>query len=238
MECFFLTPAELAAKQADNWYILGGPYSTESECLVACEGLAHILNDTFSYANDIDMDGHSVFEGTATPTNFFKENMDFTLINGYLTHGGLTVDTDKLGKLLAESGAANCIVQSDMKCSLILGGTRMGLVFRQSDANNFWVVEWDSTVNKFFLNKWVAGVESESGQTAGAISQGLAFTNVLVTLNGSSIVVYVDDVQVFSITDAFNQTATVHGLALYRTASHGSFHGQGYFDFFTVDPLP
>lgn len=86
-------------------------------------------------------------------------------------------------------------------------GTReIGVIFRWSDANNFWL----ATKNE--LKKVVAGVKQDPASGVASWSAFLPDERLTVTLSGSSITVKRDGVTIATATDSFNSTATRHGV--------------------------
>ena len=106
---------------------------------------------------------------------------------------------------VTNSGIANTNVGVTFKA---LGAREMGLVFRYSDASNFWMATHSGG-----LYKVVAGA-ARANPSSGAASWS-AFVpgeRMTVVLNGNSITVKRDGVTVATATDSFNSTATRHGI--------------------------
>lgn len=89
-------------------------------------------------------------------------------------------------------------------------GTRpLGIIFRASDASNFWIAHTTG------LFKVVAGAAA-ANPASGAVSWApfVAGDRMVVTMNGSTITVSKNGVTVGTATDAFNNTATIHGIEM------------------------
>lgn len=87
----------------------------------------------------------------------------------------------------------------------------LGLAFRISDGNNFWMLWTGGAVagTTYKLMKFVAGAYT----TVVTTTKNSAPGDVLeVAFNGSTITAYVNGSQVATTTDAFNSTATKHGF--------------------------
>ncbi len=80
---------------------------------------------------------------------------------------------------------------------------KWALIFRYSSISNYWSAE------KNGLYKVVSGVKTLVGTYSTAISLD---DRVVAEFNGSAIKVYRNGTQVLSITDAFNSSATRHGI--------------------------
>ncbi|KRE47556.1 hypothetical protein ASG92_09950 [Arthrobacter sp. Soil736] len=86
-----------------------------------------------------------------------------------------------------------------------------GLAFRIADGNNFWMLWTGSPAlgNPYKPMKFVAGAYV----TVTTTSKNAALNDVLeVTLVRSTVTAFVNGVQVATTTDAFNSTATKHGV--------------------------
>lgn len=97
----------------------------------------------------------------------------------------------------------------DLSVLFAAAGNQGGLVFRYVDDSNFWMALNWTTSPQLFLAKVVAGVQTQVG--SGFPAMGSGHTQRVVAI-GSTIVVFEDAGIVASVTDAFNVTATKHGL--------------------------
>lgn len=114
------------------------------------------------------------------------------------------------GYAVIDAGVANGTVQATLQGTVSSGGAGGGgVAFRMTDANNGWFTEADGTSG--YLYKVAGGgfsiVASYGGWVVGDV--------VSVVLSGTSIIVKKNGVQVASVTDSFNSTATKHGLRDY-----------------------
>jgi hypothetical protein len=89
----------------------------------------------------------------------------------------------------------------------------LGLVFRLSDGDNFWAYVANAFSSGFSgLYKFTTG-----GGTIGTLIQQVSLVSgdvIAVVLSGSSITLKQNGATITTVTDAFNQTATNHGLFL------------------------
>jgi len=84
-----------------------------------------------------------------------------------------------------------------------------GVTWRKSDASNFWCCYIDAPNTRFVVSKFVATVETEVDEYLGAI---LDTHEIRVITQGNRHRVRIDYVLRFDFEDAFNNTATKHGL--------------------------
>lgn len=89
-----------------------------------------------------------------------------------------------------------------------------GLVFRYTDLANHWRVLINTSAGSFALQK----VVNTSVMTVAQYSPAVPGTGygLSVRMLGDMLAVYVDGTQRMTATDAFNQTATKHGLTGFR----------------------
>lgn len=90
----------------------------------------------------------------------------------------------------------------------------MGPIWRYSDANNFWLL--DITSSTTIVYKKVASTFTSVATIPNTIAAG---DTVRVVASGSTHTIYLNGAQVYTTTDAFNSTATSHGI---RTATAGT----------------
>ena len=102
-----------------------------------------------------------------------------------------------------------------------------GLVFRMSDASNFWLL-WANQGGGYKLMKCVAGVYTAAAASATVAAAGDVLA---VTLSGASISATVNGTVMATLTDTFNQTATLHGV---RASANSSVGAAVAFDEFAV----
>lgn len=115
------------------------------------------------------------------------------------------------GASIATIDASESDVDIRVKVSASAGGGNAGLVFRYSDANNYWRAFWDGSSGNIFLQKVVSG----SGTTfvnTGVTGGFAAGDQIRVLASGSSIKLYHEGDRYGTVTDSHNSTATKHGL--------------------------
>lgn len=123
--------------------------------------------------------------------------------------------TTSVGSVAVTSSAvSDCNVE--VKFPVVVTYSR--IVFRATDANNYWIVQQNGA--NYELYKRSAGSFGSVLKTSSGIT-ATANDVVKVVLLGSSIRVFVNGVErtEMAITDAFNATATLHGIATDATAS-------------------
>lgn len=92
--------------------------------------------------------------------------------------------------------------------SAVPAGTDSGIVFRMTNISNYWRAGMTG------LYKVVGGVAALAGNYSTPCQPG---DRVAVQLNGNVITAYRNGVQVLSVTDSYNSTATLHGVAVEAT---------------------
>jgi hypothetical protein len=116
----------------------------------------------------------------------------------------------------APSGDGNCaavleagIADANISVQLndVNGGNTQGIVFRATDASNFFFARGFNTNIQVFKKQ--AGALVQLGSYAGGISEGDVLA---VELVGPGIVVKQNGIVRLTLTDSFNQSATRHGL--------------------------
>lgn len=110
-------------------------------------------------------------------------------------------------------GTVSVTMRNAAGSGLLPGG--QGLAFRVQDASNFWLIE-SSGGTLWRLRKIVAGADTAVDQWAGATNND---DIVSVVLSGNSIDVRINGVSRITTSDAFNNTATKHGLAIRKTST-------------------
>jgi hypothetical protein len=97
------------------------------------------------------------------------------------------------------------------------------LLFRYVDANNFWGVEVDPRYNRVSLYNKTGGTQFTRMFIADGTVVNNAVTAVRVDCLGQNITVWVNGVQVASLVDTFNQTATKCGIYMGVNGPSGGF---------------
>lgn len=103
-----------------------------------------------------------------------------------------------------DSGVANCTIRCLYST---VGANSQRLVFRFTDASNFLICQTEGTAYKVY--KYVAGGFTQLGTYSVTPADG---DQIMVVLNGSNIDFYLNGTLRISVSDAFNNTATRHGL--------------------------
>jgi hypothetical protein len=124
--------------------------------------------------------------------------------------------------LSAPSGDGNCAAVLDagvadanisVQLNDVNGGSTQGIVFRATDAHNFFFARGFNTNIQVFRIQ--AGALVQLGSYAGGINEGDVLA---VELLGPGIVVKQNGILRLTLTDSFNQSATRHGLFTDSTA--------------------
>lgn len=125
---------------------------------------------------------------------------------GVQSNRAYNISTAANDRIYIASGVSDCTVTEVVG---VAGGFG-GILFRRTDASNYWRVYWDATT--IYLDKVVAGVASNVS-AAQVVANG---DIVSVVLSGVNIVVKLNGVTIAALTrsDAFSQTGTGHGLYL------------------------
>ncbi|MCS6570342.1 hypothetical protein NYQ35_16165 [Curtobacterium flaccumfaciens pv. flaccumfaciens] len=105
----------------------------------------------------------------------------------------------------------------------------MGPVWRYSDANNFWLI--DISAGATAVYKKVAGSFVSVGTISTLIAAG---DTIRVTASGSTHTIYINGAQAYTTTDAFNSTATSHGMRTATAGTGGYSSAARRFDSFKV----
>lgn len=125
---------------------------------------------------------------------------------GVLSNQAYVATTGTEPVAVIDAGVADCTVS--VVCRPTVG--KQGLAFRVVDISNFWRTV--ALGGNLYLQKTVATVLTDA--PGSPIAQALADGDTLsVVLSGTSIIVKVNGVTKYSITDSQFQTATKHGLA-------------------------
>jgi hypothetical protein len=134
------------------------------------------------------------------------------------------IATNKLYCAVTDGGGGNKNVLTfdagthvgELSVAVTRAGGTLGLVVRQSDNANYIRLETDGSGTR--LIKRVAGVDTTIGSSAA--NPSLWTKTFKVTMSGNDLNVYQDGALVIGpITDAFNNTATKHGLYVNQTVT-------------------
>lgn len=142
---------------------------------------------------------------------------------GIDTNRGYSVGSDPADRqVVVESGVSDPTVAVDVPVLDSGGGT--GLLFRGVDANNYWIFTSEGT--RWALYKRVTGTHT----LVGSFTETPTIGRWEVACSGSSITCKIDSVTKVTATDTTHQTATRHGLRIFRQSATSSSR----FDNFTV----
>jgi hypothetical protein len=167
----------------------------------AASGASHVMalvprlvaKHTFTLADSTDLNAQAGDVGTTwtVPTGAFEvQSSKATSINGIA---------------VVNSGISDGVIQVTPSGMPYAGG----LVFRYTDTSNYWIFYSQGIGNDLSLIKYVGGVPTTVWTTTQAVNSDI----FKVVLNGSSIDVYLTGVLMHSATDAFNSSATHHGIS-------------------------
>lgn len=126
---------------------------------------------------------------------------------GITTNTAYKVTATAQGTAVIDTGLPDFILEVTLLTKTNDGG---GICFRSTDLNNHWMTE--AAVDGGWLYKVSAGSYATRFSIGGVFAIG---ETVRVEAIGSSITVFRNNVQALTMTDAFNQTATKHGLRDY-----------------------
>lgn len=116
-------------------------------------------------------------------------------------------------QVAVDAANADATVEVDMAVLDAIGGG--GLLFRAVDANNYWLFVAEPEIPRWVLYKRVSGTYT----LVASFAQAGATGRLLVTASGSAITCKLDGATLMSVTDTAHQTATRHGLRVYRFGS-------------------
>lgn len=108
-----------------------------------------------------------------------------------------------------------------------------GVVARATDGSNYLVFDFVAATGAIFIRKTVAGTPTTlATDTISAFSNG---DTVKFVVSGPTLTGYRNGIQVLTVSDSFNQTATLHGVWA------SDFSHNGRFDTFSITevaPVP
>lgn len=104
---------------------------------------------------------------------------------------------------VVDSGLSN----STVNASIPVAGNDVGLVMRATDASNY--IRFIIETNVFYLQKCVVGAFTTIASIAGTLVNG---DQLSVSVSGSVFTAYKNGVFILTGTDAFNSSATKHGI--------------------------
>lgn len=109
---------------------------------------------------------------------------------------------------------------------------RAGLLFRATNATNWWFLDWTPDLGYFSLIKCQAGRQTVVKILTLPATGPLVPAVLQVDCEGPEITTYLNGQKQFTVLDSFNRYATLHGVRLLKTGTPGGlalwncFHGQ------------
>lgn len=119
-----------------------------------------------------------------------------------------------------DSGLSDMTYSGEVQSGSGGTGRYAGLVFRQTNATNYLIFNFDNNLNQVELYRYQSGIFNSLGTYAVAIADNTIYTLKVVCV-GSSVQCYIDSALALSVTETFNQTATMHGLWVYSNEGSG-----------------
>lgn len=160
-------------------------------------------SDTFNRA-----DTHQTLGVSSSGHTWEAQSGHFGIVSGR----AFAISPAQRGHTIVETGDGDGTITVSIHSSQEDGNA--GVVFRWSDASNYWVLFYDGGIpgggGQFIaLRKYVAGTPTDLATFSGALADD---DGIGVVLAGSSIEVLQNTTTLGTYTDSFNSTATKHGL--------------------------
>jgi hypothetical protein len=177
----------------------------------------------------IEIDAFKIIEDTFTgdPIALASHTPDIDIVgDGWSITGGTWTVTG--GQLTPPGGTEEAFIETNetdptITCDLIPANlTEPGIVFRYTDANNFWELSLNEGNNELRIYKNDGGVRTEEASVATAALVGGTTYPTTLTVDGNDVTGTVDDgtsVKTVTNTDSFNNTETLHGVKSATNAS-------------------
>lgn len=169
-----------------------------------------LLYDLFTDANGTLLPNHAMTVGAGW-TAFTDTDLQI--------QGNTAQSPTAYGFATADAGAANVTVAAQHKA--MSNGDPNALIVRFADETNYWSVfffiYWNAQGTAALrITKMEAGTETTEAETILPFSgvQEAAYA-IKAVLNGNAIAATINDLALTSVSSAFNNTATKHGLAIY-----------------------
>jgi hypothetical protein len=180
----------------------------------------HVLLDSFNRA-----DNASSLGNLQTPSTLaWTANVGTWGVSSNKAYcaSAITSGSTTLNYVTADAGISNYAFQVEMTKTAGSAISETELVFRYSDASNYWIADITSNAGapSITLYKKVAGAAYEQVGTVYSAATAEGTHTFKVVTSGSSIIVYRDGASIITVTDGFNSTATKVGI--------GVFQGAGY----------
>jgi hypothetical protein len=186
------------------------------------------LTYTATASGPVILDHFTDADGTGLPSHTMDIGPGWTRFEGTGANQ-MAIQTNKVESFQdagagysyqTESGLADCVIA----VATVFGSTTYcKIIFRYVNATNYWMLSVNSLsgTGNVELIKVVAGANTTVSTANLSITLGTGVFWTL-TLSGTSISASVDTANV-STTDAFNQSATKHGIGTYQPTANGCF---------------
>ena len=212
-----------------NWANNGGYFDNVVVDTIGTPPPTLPISDDFNDGNFIGWT--AVDEGTISAPSAWSAATG-TLVQSSNIYGGSTN-----GSVLPKPGTflfyTNGSTWTDYQATFTMRSTdddAVGMMVRYQDPNNYYRFSWDRQRTYRRLVKVENGVFSVLAQDSVAYTKGQTYA-VDIQANGDTLLVSIDGVQVFAVTDG-GTTLTTGSVALYSWANSGSF-----FDNVVVDTV-
>ncbi|MEK3757151.1 family 16 glycoside hydrolase [Paenibacillus sp. FSL P4-0338] len=178
-------------------------------------GLDYFGNPLYNGAPDV---GAFEFQGTVTPPAvLFQEDFEDNDYAGWTTSGGAWSVADDGTKALSQnSGTGEALAYTgdaawrnytySARVKLLNAFGNVGLLFRYADASNYYMFRLNDSGDKAELFKKTAGTLTMVSSTTTSVTPG-QWTELKVTVSGSTVTAYAGGVQLLQWTDTAAQPA-------------------------------
>lgn len=183
-------------------------------------GAVTLLSDTFTDTNGTGLAAHTIAPINSPATSWTEAINNFEITSNRAL---VVVDTQTLAFL--ETGISNGTVSAVANGA---AGQVLGIIFRYTDANNYFVLQIDVTGDTLRLYENASASLTLRDSEAVTIAAATDYT-LRAVFNGTSITGTVNGGSTVTYTSSANQTATKCGI---RHTGDGT--GTNVFDDFTV----
>jgi len=207
----FVSPNTATGLDSADGYKLAptSPLINAGVAVAANGGRDYFGNTLYNGMPDI---GAYEFQGTVPqPVTLFQDDFEDNDYNGWTLSGGSWSVTDDGTKVLSQSLASgealaytgnaswsNYTLSARLK--LLTASGNAGLLFRYSDASNYYMFRLNDAADKAELYKKTAGTLTLVSSASAAVTPG-QWTDIKVTVSGSTVTGFVGGTQVIQWTD-------------------------------------
>lgn len=208
-----------------SWVILpegeDPPYVQQINAIAACwepnfvvgvgqtgGGSATVVSDSFTDPNATPIDSHTPEIGGP-----------WTILAGAPTIESNMLRLDLNEECAIDTGRSDYVLTIEAKPNS--AGTLTRIVFRRQDASNYWYVQIDPNNDQFILVQMALGLPTTHDLVSISLSGGVWY-DIVVTLDGSSILATLDGANNLEFTSSAYLTETVIGM------SSGVFSSSDY----------